>query len=164
VKIFNDLAEWQRFRQALASEVSLGFVPTMGNLHRGHASLMKQSTAENDCTMASIFINPTQFNQTEDFIHYPRTLDDDLELLNQCSVDYCLIPHDQHMYADDFRFQIHDMSQPQRMEAQHRPGHFTGVLTIVMKLLTLVRPHRAYFGEKDYQQYQLIRDMVSAFL
>jgi len=163
MKIFNDLAEWQRFRDELTPDLSLGFVPTMGNLHRGHASLMKQSKQENDCTIVSIFINPTQFNQTEDFIHYPRTLDNDLDILTQCSVDFCVLPNDKQIYADGFKFQIHDASQPQRMEAHHRPGHFTGVLTIVMKLLTLVRPHRAYFGEKDYQQYQLIRDMVSAF-
>lgn len=163
MKIFNDLAEWQLFRHALAKDISLGFVPTMGNLHQGHASLMQQSKQENDITLASIFINPTQFNQQEDFIHYPRTLDADLEILQQCAVDYCLLPQDKQIYADDFRFQIHDMRQLQRMEAHHRPGHFTGVLTIVMKLLTLVRPHRAYFGEKDYQQFQLIRDMVSAF-
>lgn len=163
MKIFNHLTEWQRFRQDIAKDTSLGFVPTMGNLHRGHASLMNQSKLENDLTMASIFVNPTQFNQSTDFIHYPRTLEADLDILDQCGVDYCLIPDEKQMYADAFRFQIHDMSQPLRMEAKHRPGHFTGVLTVVMKLLMLTQPHRAYFGEKDYQQYQLIRDMVAAF-
>lgn len=163
MKIFNNLTEWQQFRHGFAKNASLGFVPTMGNLHRGHASLMNQSKLENDITLVSIFVNPTQFNQPADFVHYPRTLDADLEILNQCAVDYCLIPDEKQIYADEFKFQIHDTSEPLRMEAQHRPGHFTGVLTIVMKLLMLAKPNRAYFGEKDYQQYQLIRDMVSAF-
>lgn len=163
MKVFNNLAEWQQFRKELPSDVSLGFVPTMGNLHVGHASLMNRSKQENNFTAASIFVNPTQFNQASDFTHYPRTLDQDLEILNQCAVDFCLLPDEKQIYADEFQFQIHDKSQPSKMEAKHRPGHFTGVLTIVMKLLMLVNPTRAYFGEKDYQQYQLIRDMVSAF-
>ena len=163
MKLFHTLDEWQHFRVSLPKERSLGFVPTMGNLHPGHASLLTASQQENDYTMASVFINPTQFNLTEDFTHYPRTLVDDLELLNQANVDYCLIPNEKSIYPDDYHYQVQETHQSLQMEGQSRPGHFTGMLTVVMKLFNLVKPHRAYFGEKDYQQLQLIRDMVSAF-
>lgn len=163
MNIFDSLDEWRRFRGTLSTNLSLGFVPTMGNLHLGHASLFAQSQHENDRTIASIFINPTQFNQTDDFTHYPRTLDADLNLLHQAGVDDCLLPNEQAIYADGYRYQIQENSQSLALEGQSRPGHFTGVLTIVMKLFNLIKPHRAYFGEKDFQQLQLLRDMVNAF-
>ena len=163
MQIFHTLDEWRHFRHSLSADLSLGFVPTMGNLHLGHASLFSASQLENDRTIVSIFINPTQFNRLDDFKHYPRTLDADLELLNQAGVDYCLLPDENTMYADHYHYQVQENNLSQRMEGQSRPGHFTGVLTIVMKLFNLVKPHRAYFGEKDYQQLQLLRDMVSAF-
>ncbi len=163
MQIFNYLNEWCIFRKTLLPQASLGFVPTMGNLHRGHASLFSKSLQENDRTVASIFVNPTQFNLAEDFTHYPRTLDDDLALLEELGVDYCLLPSNEEIYADDFHYQIQENSRCQLMEGQHRPGHFNGVLTIVMKLLNLVKPRQAYFGEKDYQQFQLIRGMANAF-
>ena len=161
--IYNNLDEWQRARQALPVNHSIGFVPTMGNLHIGHASLFTKSTQENDCTIASVFINPTQFNQTADFTHYPRTLDDDLELLEKNGVDYCLLPDEKTIYADGYRYQMDENIYSNQMEGLHRPGHFKGVLTVVMKLLNLAKPNRAYFGEKDYMQLQLIRDMTTAF-
>ena len=161
--IYNNIDEWRRVRQALPSNLTLGFVPTMGNLHVGHASLFTASRQDNDCTIASIFINPTQFNQASDFTLYPRTLDDDLELLANTGVDYCLLPDDKVIYADGYRYQIEENKYTQNMEGLQRPGHFTGVLTVVMKLLNIAKPHRAYFGEKDYQQLQLIRDMVTTF-
>ncbi|MDI9818908.1 MULTISPECIES: pantoate--beta-alanine ligase [unclassified Legionella] len=161
MKIFYNLTEWLAFRHSLAS--SLGFVPTMGNLHAGHASLFNKSKEENECTVASLFINPTQFNQPADFIHYPRTLEADLSLLASLGVDYCLIPEEQEVYNDNYRYQIQEKELCQIMEGKHRPGHFTGVLTVVMKLLNLIKPQRAYFGEKDYQQYLLIKGMASAF-
>ncbi len=163
MQIYHNLEEWQRVRTNLPENVSLGFVPTMGNLHVGHASLFTASQRENDCTIASIFVNPTQFNQQEDFTHYPRTLDEDLDILTNAGVDYCLLPTEQSIYADGFRYQITENKRAQNMEGLHRPGHFNGVLTVVMKLLQLVKPHRSYFGEKDYQQYQLIRGMAEAF-
>lgn len=163
MQIFKNLNEWQQFRQTIPTSLSLGFVPTMGNLHAGHASLFTRSVKENDRTITSLFINPTQFNQPSDFAHYPRTLDDDLELLAGTGVDYCILPDDKAIYADGYRYQIEENQYTQRMEGLQRPGHFTGVLTVVMKLLNLAKPHRAYFGEKDYQQLQLIRDMASAF-
>jgi pantoate--beta-alanine ligase len=161
--VFNDVKEWQRFRSTLSPSSTLGFVPTMGNLHRGHASLYEKSTQENDITVASLFINPTQFNRADDFKHYPRTLEADLALLETIGVDYCLLPNEKAIYPDHYHYQLHENHLSLLMEGQHRPGHFTGVLTIVMKLLNLVKPQRAYFGEKDYQQLQLIKGMVDAF-
>ena len=161
--IYNDMKEWRQVRKNLLHTQSIGFVPTMGNLHAGHASLFAKSCQENDCTIASLFINPTQFNQENDFLHYPRTLEADLELLESVNVDYCLLPDQQTIYADNYNYQINENKLTHIMEGQHRPGHFTGVLTVVMKLLNLTRPTRAYFGEKDYQQLQLIQGMVNAF-
>ncbi|ASQ44887.1 pantoate--beta-alanine ligase [Legionella clemsonensis] len=163
MQIFHDMKEWLAFRRSLSPHLSLGFVPTMGNLHAGHASLFEKSKQENHYTIASIFVNPTQFNRTEDFTHYPRTLENDFSLLKELQVDHCLIPTEKAMYQDNYRFQIQETELCQLMEGKHRPGHFTGVLTVVMKLLNLVKPHFAYFGEKDYQQYLLIREMVDAF-
>lgn len=163
MQIYHNLEEWRQVRNDLPMHASLGFVPTMGNLHPGHASLITTSQRENDYTIASIFINPTQFNQPDDFKNYPRTLDDDLDLLAKNGVDFCILPHEQAMYADGFRYQIEENKCSLLMEGEHRPGHYTGVLTVVMKLLNLAKPTRAYFGEKDYQQFQLIRDMTQAF-
>lgn len=163
MRIFYNLQEWQQFRATLDAQGSLGFVPTMGNLHAGHASLVKASIDENAKTVVSIFINPTQFNQTSDFIHYPKTVEADLSLLENLQVDYCILPTEESMYPDKFHYQIQEYSASQVLEGQYRPGHFTGVLTVVMKWFNLVRPTRAYFGEKDYQQFQLIQDMTKAF-
>lgn len=163
MQIFHDIDEWRRIRQTLPGNALIGFAPTMGNLHLGHASLYTLSCQENDYTVASIFINPTQFNQRDDFTCYPRTLDADLELLTKLDVDFCLLPRESAIYADQYHYQVQENYRNLLMEGKHRPGHFTGVLTVVMKLLHLVKPQRAYFGEKDYQQLQLIREMVCAF-
>src|SRR4051812_3333492 len=100
MQIFHDLDEWTAHRRELPSHLSLGFVPTMGNLHQGHASLYAYSQQENDCTVASIFINPTQFDRSDDFNLYPRTLSADLQLLEQLGVDYCLVPTEKSIYSD----------------------------------------------------------------
>lgn len=163
MQIFTDLNEWRRVRQTISHETSIGFVPTMGNLHQGHMSLYATSMNANEQTVASIFINPTQFDKKNDFIRYPKTLDADLEMLSAQGVHYCLLPDESSMYADDYRYQIQEQHLCQLMEGRQRPGHFTGVLTVVMKLLNLVKPNRAYFGEKDYQQLLLIREMVNSF-
>lgn len=154
---------FQAYRDAIASEDAIGFIPTMGNLHAGHASLIKASLAENDKTIVSLFINPTQFNQLDDFTNYPKTIDADLTLLETLGVDCCLMPSKEAIYPDNYQYQLHELALSEHMEGRKRPGHFTGVLTIVMKLFQLVRPQRAYFGEKDYQQLELIRGMVEAF-
>ncbi len=163
MQIFKNLEEWQAHRKTLSNTLSIGFVPTMGNLHAGHASLFKKSQQDNTITIASIFINPTQFNQENDFKHYPRTLEQDVALLSNLGVDYCLLPDEKAMYSDGYRYQIDEKQLTQIMEGKHRAHHFTGVLTIVMKLFNLTKPNRAYLGEKDYQQFELIRDMSTAF-
>ncbi|KTD71359.1 pantoate--beta-alanine ligase [Legionella tucsonensis] len=163
MQIFHNLDEWLCFRKSLSTELTLGFAPTMGNLHAGHASLFLTSQKENDHTVSSLFVNPTQFNQAEDFKHYPRTLEADLKIMQDSGVDYCILPDEKSIYADEYNYQVHERKLCQLMEGTHRPGHFNGVLTVVMKLLNLVRPHRAYFGEKDYQQFLLIQGMVKAF-
>lgn len=162
MQIFHNLKEWIHFRKTLESHKSLGFAPTMGNLHAGHTSLFTASKKENDCTVSSLFINPTQFNRPDDFTHYPRTLDADLELMSHAGVDFCILPDEQEIYADGYTYQIQENVLCHLMEGAHRPGHFNGVLTVVMKLLNLTKPDKAYFGEKDYQQYLLIAGMIKA--
>lgn len=162
MRTFYTTEEWLALRQGLPC-TSIGFVPTMGNLHAGHASLFQRSKDENEITVASLFVNPFQFNDKDDFHKYPRTLAEDLTQLEKLKVDYCLIPTVESIYLDDFRYMVDEARYSQSMEGEHRAGHFKGVLTVVMKLFNLVKPTVAYFGEKDYQQYQLIKDMVSAF-
>ncbi|MBN9227610.1 MULTISPECIES: pantoate--beta-alanine ligase [Legionella] len=162
MQIFHNLDEWISFRKTLSPQLTLGFAPTMGNLHAGHASLFLTSSKENNHTVSSLFVNPTQFNQADDFNNYPRTLEADLKIMEDSGVDFCILPNEQSMYADKYNYQIQEKQLCQLMEGTHRPGHFNGVLTVVMKLLNLVKPHRAYFGEKDYQQYLLIQGMVKA--
>lgn len=161
--IFHNLNEWISFRRSLSSELTIGFAPTMGNLHAGHASLFLASQKENHVTVSSVFVNPTQFNQPDDFKHYPRTLEDDLQIMAEAGIDFCILPEEQTMYEDGYAYQVSEKQLAQLMEGAQRPGHFNGVLTVVMKLLNLVRPDRAYFGEKDYQQYLLIKGMAKAF-
>jgi len=161
VKRYDDLAAWRRARASLTGKV--GFVPTMGALHRGHRRLIERSVAECDVTVLSIYVNPTQFNNPDDLEHYPGTLDTDLDIAREAGVDAVITPTWESLYPDGFRYRVEETSFSRELCGAHRPGHFTGVLTVVMKLLNLVRPQRAYFGEKDYQQYLLIRDMAQAF-
>jgi pantoate--beta-alanine ligase len=163
MQLFHTIHEWMEFRRTLNPSHSIGFAPTMGNLHLGHMSLFHQSKQENDYTVTSLFINPTQFNNPEDFTNYPRTLDEDLDKLREAGVDFCLLPNFEEIYPDNYTYQVEEHSHSLLLEGAQRPGHFTGVLTIVMKLLQLVKPTRAYFGEKDHQQYTLIKGMADAF-
>lgn len=162
MQTIQSLEEWQQLRRTLPSDRRIGFVPTMGNLHQGHASLYTASKRDNDLSIASLFINPTQFNNPEDFQHYPKTIEADLSLMETLGVDYCLCPKASEIYHDNYRYRIEETQHNLILEGAKRSGHFNGVLTVVMKLLNLVKPHRSYFGEKDYQQYGLIRDMVNA--
>lgn len=157
------IGPWRNARAALAAHIPLGFVPTMGNLHAGHIALIKQSLHENKKTAVSLFVNPAQFNQTTDFEQYPRTLSEDIQKLEEIGVDYCLIPDPAVIYPDDYRYQVQENKHSLILEGEHRPGHFTGVLTVLMKLFHLVKPTRVYFGEKDYQQLALVQGMVDAF-
>ena len=161
--LIKDIPALQQFQKNRTTGGSLGFVPTMGALHIGHTSLMTHSIQNNDLTIASIFLNPTQFERADDFKCYPKTLDNDLALLEKTGVDACFCPDASTIYNDDYTYQINENKESQRMEGKHRPGHFNGMLTVVMKLLNLVKPTRAYFGEKDYQQFLLIRQMTKAF-
>lgn len=142
---------------------SIGFVPTMGALHAGHASLVKQACAENTVCVVSIFVNPTQFNNKEDLLKYPRNIKKDAELLADLGVDFVFAPTPEEMYSQEemqqeFAFDFAGLDQV--MEGKMRPGHFNGVVQVVSRLFDLVQPTRAYFGEKDFQQLAIIHHMV----
>ncbi len=163
-KIIESLKEWQLIRKKLSHDtVDLGFVPTLGNLHAGHESLLQRSQRENSITVLSVFVNPTQFDNKNDFKNYPRTLDQDVLTAEKNGIDYVLAPDFTALYPDNYAYKIvnADMSSP--LEGAFRPGHFDGVLTIVLKLLLLVKPTHTYFGEKDYQQLTLIKGLAKAF-
>ena len=161
--LIQSFAKWKTIRSQFPPNIKIGFVPTMGNLHVGHMSLCARSQLENEVTVVSIFVNPTQFNDANDLEKYPRSLDADVALLSEQKVDYCLLPDASEMYADDYAYQVSEHQFSSMLEGPLRPGHFTGVLTIVMKLLLGVGCHKAYFGEKDFQQYRLISGMVKSF-
>ena len=135
----------------------------MGALHAGHASLIDRCRAENGIAVVSIFVNPSQFNDPKDLTRYPRTLDDDLRLLEQLGVDHVIAPDAAEMYPNGYRFRVEPASSDLVLEGEFRPGFLTGVLTVVMKLLNLARADRAYFGEKDYQQLRIVTDMAAEF-
>ncbi|MBR4041715.1 MAG: pantoate--beta-alanine ligase [Bacteroidaceae bacterium] len=145
---------------ARAEGKSVGLVPTMGALHEGHASLVQRSVAENDVTVVSVFVNPTQFNDKGDLERYPRTLDADCALLSSLGANYVFAPSVEEVYPEpDTR--VFDFAPLDKvMEGVYRPGHFNGVAQIVSKLFMYVEPDRAYFGEKDFQQLAIIREMV----
>lgn len=161
MNIVTNLAEWQSIRQNLNGR-TIGFVATMGNLHAGHASLVRRANAENEIVVVSIFVNPTQFNQVSDFDKYPRTFAADCELLQSLHVDYLLAPSAEEMYPDRYQIHVSETELSRVLEGEFRPGYFAGMLTVVLKLLNLVQAGRAYFGEKDYQQLLLIQTMVAA--
>ncbi len=142
---------------------TVGFVPTMGALHEGHLSLIMKSLKENDLTVVSIFVNPTQFNNAEDLEKYPRTLDADIQLIKKIS-DTVIVyaPNAEDIYGKDVtseKFNFDGLDSV--MEGEFRPGHFDGVGTVVKKLFEIVMPNKAYFGEKDYQQLLVIKKMVA---
>ncbi len=163
-RVHTRMEDWRRERSSIErSLLSVGFVPTMGALHAGHRSLLERARAENDRVVLSIFVNPTQFNDPSDLRRYPRTPEADIELAGGLA-DHVLIPDPAEIYPDGYRYRLTERALSERLEGAHRPGHFEGVLTVVLRLLNLVCPHRAYFGEKDWQQLQLVRGMVKAFL
>jgi len=148
--------------QCTRPETSRGFVPTMGALHAGHLSLISRSQAENDTTIVSIFLNPTQFNNPLDLETYPVSFEEDCTLLRKQGVDILFAPTFQEMYPDGYDVSIIEKKLSHTLCGASRPSHFEGVLTIVAKLFMLVSPQKAYFGEKDYQQYLLIKKMSEA--
>lgn len=162
--LIEDPDDWAAYCQGLATRGrSTGFVPTMGALHYGHATLIQRAAAENDAALLSIFVNPTQFNDSSDLEKYPRTLEKDLELARSLGVEAVFLPNRETMYPDDYRYRVDETELSKILCGAGRPGHFTGVLTVVLKLLLLTAANRAYFGEKDYQQYLLVDGMAKAF-
>lgn len=150
-------------RACKADRKTIGLVPTMGALHQGHASLVKRAVEENDVCVVSVFVNPTQFNNKEDLAKYPRNIERDAELLSAIGADYVFAPTPEEMYSAEemnttFAFDFAGLDQV--MEGKMRPGHFNGVVQVVSRLFYLVRPDKAYFGEKDFQQLAIIHHMV----
>jgi len=135
----------------------------MGALHAGHLSLIEKSKEENDITVVSIFVNPTQFNDKSDFDNYPITLTEDLQKLNNAEVDFLFLPNFKELYLDNYKYSVTESELSNKLCGAFRPGHFDGVLTVVLKLLNIVKADYAYFGEKDYQQFLLIKGMAEAF-
>ena len=161
MKVFSKIADLQNALFPLRKKnCTIGLVPTMGALHQGHASLVRRSVKENDVTVVSVFVNPTQFNDPNDLRNYPRDLDADCKLLEECGADFVLAPSVEEMYPtpDNRHFEYPPVSTV--MEGAHRPGHFNGVCQVVSRLFYIARPHRAYFGEKDWQQIAVVKCMV----
>ena len=142
---------------------TIGLVPTMGALHAGHASLVKRAVAENDVVVVSDFVNPTQFNDKNDLLKYPRTLEADCALLESCGAAFVFAPSVEEMYPEPDNRQFSYAPLDTVMEGKYRPGHFNGVCQVVSKLFLMVEPVRAYFGEKDFQQLAIIREMVRRY-
>jgi pantoate--beta-alanine ligase len=160
MNIVTDIQEWRRIRKDIKG--TLGFVPTMGHLHEGHISLCRKALAENDSVVVSIFVNPTQFNQPSDFENYKRTMKEDCRLLQEAGVHHVFAPEAKAMYPDDYEVQVTETVLSRQLEGQFRPGHFPGMMTVVLKLLNIIAADKAYFGEKDYQQLLLVQKMAKA--
>lgn len=161
MKVFNKIVDLQsELDQCRKEGKEIGLVPTMGALHEGHASLVKRSVKENGATVVSVFLNPTQFNDKGDLDRYPRTLDADCKLVEACGADYVFAPSVEEVYPtpDTRHFEFPPVSTV--MEGAKRPGHFNGVCQVVSRLFDIVNPTRAYFGEKDWQQIAVIKQLV----
>jgi pantoate--beta-alanine ligase len=164
MQIFETPSAWRVERRTrIRTDMTLGFVPTMGALHEGHLSLVRRSRAENALTLVSIFINPTQFNDASDLARYPRTLESDLSVLRSEGTNFVLLPREHDLYPDGYRYRVTEGEVATTLEGAHRPGHFDGVLTVVLKLFQIASADRAYFWEKDWQQLTLVRGLVDAF-
>ena len=162
MKVYKNLTQWQKERDQL-NGTKIGFVPTMGALHEGHKSLIKKCVQENEATVLSVFLNPTQFNNPSDLQEYPKTLKEDMALAQESGVTHLLTPSYQDLYPDNYNYMVIEKELSQHFCGKSRPGFFEGILTVVTKLLNIVRADRAYFGEKDYQQVLLVKGLVDAF-
>lgn len=161
MKVFHSIVDLQNELFSVRKEAKkIGLVPTMGALHAGHASLVKRSVKDNDITVVSVFVNPTQFNDKNDLNNYPRNLDADCSLLESCGADYVFAPSVNDMYPSEDTRHFDFPPITTVMEGAHRPGHFNGVCQVVSRLFYIVRPMRAYFGEKDWQQIAVIKALV----
>lgn len=159
--VFHEIAPL-RAHLAAHPRTQRGFVPTMGALHAGHRALMKRARAECAEVALSIYVNRPQFNDAGDFSNYPVTLEADLEMARAAGVDVVFAPPPEALYPDAYRYRVTETAYARTQEGAHRPGHFDGVLTVVLKLFQLIDPGRAYFGEKDWQQLRLVEGMVEA--
>lgn len=162
-RVLQSVASYRDWRTQTVGTASVGFVPTMGGLHAGHLDLVARALRENDRVVVSVFLNRTQFNKQEDFEKYPAVFEEDLRSLESMGVDVVFAPSYEEMYPDDYRYKVSESALSNELEGEHRPGHFDGVLTVVLKLLMAANATRAYFGEKDWQQLQLVKGMVEAF-
>ncbi len=161
MKIFTTIEDVrEEIKQLKSGGQSIGFVPTMGFLHEGHLSLIRESVRKTQATAVSIFVNPTQFGPQEDFKEYPRDLEHDSGLLEKEGVDVLFVPAQEEMYPEDFRTYVEVHSLQDKLCGRSRPGHFRGVCTVVMKLFHIIAPDTAYFGQKDAQQAIIIKRMV----
>ena len=162
--IFETIKSLQKHLSSLTAKKHIGFVPTMGALHKGHLSLITKSASENDVTVVSIFVNPTQFNNEDDLLKYPKTISEDLALLQTVACDIVFIPSANEIYDNAIESEAFDFDGLEnQMEGRFRKGHFDGVGTVVKRLFDIVNPTNSYFGEKDFQQLQVIRKLVEKF-
>jgi len=161
MKVVRSVKELKILRRTMKDTV--GFVPTMGALHQGHLRLIEEAVHKNRQAIVSIFINPAQFDQKSDLETYPSHLESDIQALKNSSVDVLFAPDEAEMYPNGYAYKVTENELSKKLCGSHRPGHFDGVLTVVLKLIHLVKPTSAYFGEKDYQQLQLIQQMVNEF-
>lgn len=161
MKIVNTIKDTREIVKQWKSEgLTVGFVPTMGYLHEGHSSLIKKASEENDKVVVSIFVNPMQFGPKEDLAKYPRDLERDSKITEEAGGDLIFNPSPEEMYPEDFSSFVDVNGLTEGLCGEKRPGHFRGVCTVVAKLFNIVKPHRAYFGEKDAQQLAVIKRMV----
>lgn len=162
MKVVATVAELQAARRERGGAAT-GFVPTMGALHAAHRTLFERARRENDAFWASVFVNPAQFDDPADLGRYPSSPEADLAMLRETGADLVFMPPVEELYPDGYRYRVTERELARRLEGASRPGHFDGVLTVVLKLLMLVRPARAYFGEKDWQQLRLVEGLARAF-
>ncbi len=160
MKIITELGQIKKLSSQLPPDRKVGFVPTMGYLHEGHLSLVRKSKSECEVTVVSIFVNPSQFGQNEDFGSYPRDLERDFAMLEAEGVDYVFTPSDALMYPPGYKTWVEVEELSSLLCGASRPGHFRGVATVVLKLVNLVNPHLMYMGEKDYQQVVILETML----
>jgi len=160
MKVFHDIESYKKWRQSLPGGETVGFVPTMGALHAGHARLLDVSKQHHAHTVLSIFVNPTQFGPNEDLSKYPRTLDADLKIAESSGVAAVFVPTEKMLYPEGYSTYVNEERVSQPLCGGFRPGHFRGVTTIVLKLFNIIEPKRAYFGLKDAQQFYVIQKMV----
>ncbi|AHW59308.1 pantothenate synthetase [Draconibacterium orientale] len=160
MKLVSTIQELQTEIQHLANGKTVGFVPTMGALHAGHISLVKQAVLENPVVVVSIFVNPTQFNDPADLERYPRTLENDMKLLELTGCSIVFAPNAKEVYPEPDKRKFNFGKLEKVMEGKHRPGHFNGVAQVVSRLFDMVKPTKAYFGLKDFQQLAIVKNMV----